>query len=154
MVRRAGQAAHAQTAVCALVARVGTAKEQPQADHQRYRSQNCWQESRGTLSLKEVNKAQKRRKIRVLNNRDPERETHPFSVGSWFGALILTSKGGTSICVFLSWSNPPEIWFLPAASYNAQTRHLFSCHKTTHCFVFNDQSDSQKAPTALVILEH
>lgn len=48
--------------------------------------------------------------------------THPFSVGSWLGALILTSSGGTSICVFLSWSSPPGIWFLPAASYSVPTQ--------------------------------
>lgn len=51
--------------------------------------------------------------------------THPLSVGSWFGALILTSRGGTSICVFLSWSNPPVTWFLPADSYSAQAHTSF-----------------------------
>ncbi len=40
-------------------------------------------------------------------------------MGSWLEALILTSRDGASVGAFLSWSIPPDIWFLPPASYNA-----------------------------------
>lgn len=38
-------------------------------------------------------------------------------MGSWFEPRILTSRDGTSVCVFLSWSIPPGIWLLAPASY-------------------------------------
>ncbi len=50
-------------------------------------------------------------------------------MGSWFEALILRSRDGTSVCAFLSWSIPPGIWFLPPASCNTHT------HTKTHTSV-------------------